>query len=527
MMIARTMQARAPAATALLLGLAALLAYGLVLFLRDTPHMMWGDDSMYILNTQALLGHGSYTDNGYVFNPLAPHKGPPFYPPGTALLLMPVYAVFGFNPTALTAALTAYLIVAMLFAYSLFSRLDSPRLAALAIVLVLANPYVWGFASIIASEYPFMLWLYAALLLLHLRERATTPATTIAFSVAVGVAIYFSYATRDVGALLLPAMAVQDVARFKNVAARLIPAIVAFSAAVVVQHGLLPEKVSVFGIVMREIAHVYASGGRVVAWNIENYLNGFRYFFPAPKPVNLTISVLTLGAIGIGMWCRVRTGLASDIAAGQGRPPVVLRWIRALPIDVLYILGTIALLISLPPEAEGGTRYLLPLLPLFMWYAVLPLRRLRLERARPMAVVSAVAAVALLAYAVASVSARVARAPPDTPDNGPLAPEAQEAFRAIDSLVDGKSIVVFAKPRAIALYARRKAIAWPTDRRVRTAEAFLRDTRLTHVLVWKDGGGGQPEDIVPLLSRVGVDKAFANSRFELYRIVRNPSVPSK
>lgn len=526
-MIARPMESRAPAATALLWGLAALLAYGLVLFLRDTPHMMWGDDSMYILNTQALLGHGSYIHNGYVFNPLAPHKGPPFYPPGTALLLLPVYAIFGFNPTALTAALTAYLIVGMLFAYSLFARLDSPRLAALATVLVLANPYVWQSAAIIASEYPFMLWLYATLLLLQLRERATALMTTIAFSVAVGVAIYISYATRDVGGLLLPAMAIHDVVRIKNVAARLIPAVVAFSAAVAVQHGLLPDQVSVFGITMHEIAHVYASGGRAVAWNIQDYLSGFRYFFPAPELVNLIISALTLGAIAIGMWCRVRTGLTSDTAPGQGRSGVVLRWIRALPIDVLYILGTVALLISLPPEAEGGTRYLLPLLPLFMWYAVLPLRRLRIERARLGALICAAAVVALVGYAVASISLRAVRGPADMPDNGPLSPEAQAAFRAIDSVADGKSIVVFAKPRAIALYGRRKAIAWPTDTRERTVEAFLRDRRLTHVLVWKDGGGGQPEDVEPLLTRIGVDKAFSNSRFELYTIVHNPSVPSK
>jgi len=81
---------------------AGLLALGLIPFLilvalhwSTLPLLTSGDYAQYLAHADALLHRRAYTDIGYIWTPLSPFVGPRAQPPGLALTMLPVIAVFG------------------------------------------------------------------------------------------------------------------------------------------------------------------------------------------------------------------------------------------------------------------------------------------------------------------------------------------------------------------------------------------------------------------------------------------------
>jgi hypothetical protein len=472
---------------------------------------------MYILNVKALLGQGHYSENGYVFNPLAPHVGPPFYPPANAALMLPAYAIWGFNLKALTGILTVYFVVALALAHAFFAQLSSRRIATLSLIAVAANPYVVGFASVVGSEFPFMLWLYGSLLLLVVRENASA---TIGLSALIGAFIFFSYETRDVGAILLVAVVIYDIVQGKNTLRRLAPMLFVFVIGLLWQRRLLPDSTGFSRIVLSEIVDVYRSGGHAIVWNLRNYAAAFRGFFPASTYVNILVTAASAIAMMTGAVLRVRSRFLAQ------RPEVPQSWIltalRSVPIELLFVLGTVLLLLSLPPDAEGGTRYFLPLFPILIWYGLLWLDAPALNVSGR---AGFVVAVILVGYPLVHVASALSSDRNLGIADGPLSTPAQGAFAAVRTYAKpDDSIVVFSKPRAIALFSGSRSIAWPRDQSGRSIASFLSDERLKYVLLTRSGTNpAQPAVALDLVVRSGAVEVFSNTQFELFRLTNRSS----
>jgi hypothetical protein len=97
--------------------------------------LVCGDYAQYYLHADALLHGRSYSDIGYIYTQYNPWIGPPAQPPGFPLTLVPIFALFGQNPTAIKLLLQVSALVFLACAGLRIARTDG-RLASAAVVMI-------------------------------------------------------------------------------------------------------------------------------------------------------------------------------------------------------------------------------------------------------------------------------------------------------------------------------------------------------------------------------------------------------
>ncbi|HKP16303.1 MAG TPA: glycosyltransferase family 39 protein [Gemmatimonadaceae bacterium] len=97
--------------------------------------MVCGDYAQYYLHADALLHGRSYSDIGYIYTQYNPWIGPPAQPPGFPLTLIPIFAVFGQNPTAIKLLLQVSALVFLACAGLRIARTDGRLAGATAVML--------------------------------------------------------------------------------------------------------------------------------------------------------------------------------------------------------------------------------------------------------------------------------------------------------------------------------------------------------------------------------------------------------
>ncbi len=192
-----------------------------VLAIRDGH--AWGDDfAQYLMHARNLADGRPYAATGYVYNPQEPVIGPPTYPPGTAVILAPVYRLFGLNLTAMKAAMIACLLVFLGMVFLAF-REELSLAERLVLVLILGlNPFLLEQTNQIGSHLPFLALFYLAMFLLGRAEKGATAGLSgsvvgtvgqagsgtqlrYLWYLAAGVVCYLAFATRTLGVLLIVA----------------------------------------------------------------------------------------------------------------------------------------------------------------------------------------------------------------------------------------------------------------------------------------------------------------------------------
>ena len=97
--------------------------------------LVCGDYAQYYLHADALLHGRSYSDIGYIYTQYNPWIGPPAQPPGFPLTLVPIFALFGQNPTAIKLLLQVSALVFLACAGLRIARSDG-RLASAAVIMI-------------------------------------------------------------------------------------------------------------------------------------------------------------------------------------------------------------------------------------------------------------------------------------------------------------------------------------------------------------------------------------------------------
>lgn len=108
-----------------------------VLMARQWPYgcgLVCGDYAQYYLHANALLHGRSYTDIGYIYTQYNAWIGPPAQPPGFPLTLVPLFALFGPNPTAIKLLLICSAFLFLVLSGLRVVRTDG-RMAGAAVVL--------------------------------------------------------------------------------------------------------------------------------------------------------------------------------------------------------------------------------------------------------------------------------------------------------------------------------------------------------------------------------------------------------
>jgi hypothetical protein len=382
----------------------------------------WGDDfAQYILHGQNIATGRPYGDTGYLFNTAQPDAiGPPSYPPGYAFALSWIIRVWGLNLLAMKLEQVLFVLVLIAVTYALL-RLEFHDLpAALGAALVGLMPFIASFKNNVLSDLLFVTLVYAAILAYEVsRQHRRRPAV----GVIVGLLIYASYATRPLGGILVPAIALADLLADRRLNKPTIVACGLAACLVLLQLVWLPAAgydLSLFSLTAvgpnvtgfeSQLLSIWDDGiSRQALW----------------LPLDLLVGIF--GMVGIWRSRRLqRPLLAADL------------------FGIAYLI-----IIMLFPYAYGqGIRYLLPLLPLISVYVLRGIAGLATRRAA-----FATALVALVLVVSYGDSYRHFNR---SPIAGPFDQAPQRAFAYVEGHTRRDAVLVSGKPRAAVLFTSRRA----------------------------------------------------------------------
>jgi hypothetical protein len=469
--------------------LALVLAIGIFHGLTLRPGHDWGDDFAQYIHHAENIAHGiPYGHTGYVWNPKFPMLGPPTYPPVFPLMLAPVVARSGLDLMPMKGVVVASFVAALLCVALVFRNLLTPPYLAALVLLLGLNPYFWNLKDNVLSDLPFFFFVYLALLLIQHQpgpERGTR--RRIVHAVLLGAACYLAYGTRSLGLVLVPCAVLADILRRKRVGWDSGLVVAVFLGLAAVQAALTHKDSGYASILSLEPGRI----ARNVA-EYARYLSGLW-----DNAWVRTADTLMLAFVGI-------LALMGFLARLRAKPGLL---------EVFTVLYGLAIL---PWIATQG-RYLVPLMPLYVGYALWAIQ-VTGKRAPTRARFILAGLLLLAGFGFASIYMTV---PLRRPAEGVGTPDAKALFGAVTQLTSPEDVVLFQKPRALALFADRKAsgihettsdgevwdymrslgahyaVLGPDDR------VFLHQDRIRHlVLDWPDR----------------FDEVYRNPEFVVYRV---------
>jgi hypothetical protein len=416
-------------------------------------HVFVNDDfAAYIMHARNLVEGHSYSDIRYIPNPdamwLSPTSGyPPIYP----MILAPVYRIFGLDLRAFKIA-TVLCFIGFLAVYAELTRKEIGWSGCAALLLLLGfNPVFWGQCDFILSEFPYLLFSFAALLVIkRIYARLGRHQVDIRDALLVSGLIYCAYGTRTIGIALVFALIAMDLWKFRWPSRFLLCVIALVGVFIGAQTLLLTSPrgyVSAFHFSLRTIAMNTVYYGKTLSYV---WANGFS------KQVQIGFALMFTALAG---W-----GFAKSLWRDHG-------------VKEFYLLGYVAVLLMW--NSEIGLRGLLPILPLYLFYGMREWVRL-FETARlpvRLTAVGAVVGLAAVSYAGEIAHERSLPAAPNVADAS-----AAEMFAFVREHTSPDDVLVFPKPRTLSLFTERRVAALSPEQSTEQSMAFLRAIHATVVI---------------------------------------------
>jgi hypothetical protein len=486
-----------------ILMLAVIVSIGLFYLLTIRQGHAWGDDfSMYIHHAKNLSEGVPYGQTGYIYNPYL-HQyyanqaqiGPQTYPPVVPLLLTPIYYFWGLNLSAFKIGLILTFILALIVNVKAFKNYLSPIWLAALIGIIGFNPYFWQFKDNIVSDIPFLFFIYLSLFTIqHAYESAEARGKLGALLVALS--IYLAYGTRSIGILLIPCLLIYDFINNRKVTAFALQ-VVGFAGGLILLQNLLLHNDSSY-------ADHLGFGIGVVLHHLKEYPKALSEFWMNgySKPFRFVLfSFVSIFAIlGYFICLRRRIGCFEIFFA------IYLAAILVLPV-------------------YDGIRFLMPVIPLYLLYALVGIKEIFRNRERVRRPVFA----ALTAAIVLTYIGQYSKMEFGPIREGIVKSEAQQFFAYVREKTGVHDTFVFRKPRALTLFTGRSASAWHKPADDQALWDYFRKINATFLVL---GPGGIEQEDQEYLSRfIGrngdlLEKTFSNVDFEVYRIKGTGNVVS-
>ena len=417
------------------------LGYFALGWLTLTPEHRWGDDwAQYVLHARNLVSGTPYPDTGYVFNPDYASVGPPSYAPGVPLLLAPVVALFGIDIVALKVVGLACITLVLPVALRVMAPATAPRVAMVGLVLFALHPAIWEQRQVIQSEAPYMLFSLLALAWgAHAPDAGAARHRAVLAGLLLGLLVYASTVSRSVGIALVPALLVYGWAKrrplgwFAGFA-------IAFAGLLWLQTQWLVEPPT-YQAELRAptVARVSAK-----PWG---YVVALAELFPLPLGLSPVAAIAFVLATAAGAWFAISRKPGDDVPARglrarAARVPLFL-WYFAAYLCALFLASVVS-----------DPRLLIPLLPLAFPLAAFGVHEvgLRIRHGRAFALAAAV----LLAGYLVALQATGRFIPVDAMAT---CGDCREMYAHVRAHTETDSVIVFSKPRALALFTGRRAWA--------------------------------------------------------------------
>ncbi|MGH8547514.1 MAG: phospholipid carrier-dependent glycosyltransferase [Methylococcales bacterium] len=479
----------------------------------------WGDDfAQYISHGKNIAEGTPYKNTGYIFNSYSWWIGPQTYPPVFPFLLSTVYVIYGLNLNAMRIMiLICYLLFLITFVLYCKKILQSDIARISALLMVAFSPLHWDIKNSVISEIPFLMFFYFGLLLSDKIETLQQQGhKAIVAAIAFGVVCYLAYGTRSVGLFLIVAYFISQLYnRRGNSSAVYCPAFLFVILFVLQDIGLHTDKSYIDS--MEKLGYEHPSG------NATNYLdNLYQYglFFLNNITRNLVLYMKEIK----WYWESGSNGVIAGIVAMATGLLCGLGFIRIIKVSVstgdVFFVAYFLFLLAAP--FFQGTRYLLPIFPLYAIYIFkafdykLQQRDVTVKKFTNMVAIAVIASIYVVNYFKVDYS----------PYKYGIGTQAsKEMFDYIKNDTPRDSLIIFQKPRAMALLGERKSSSYHYGYGKKLdatkIEKFLRDIKATHIVISKGVWGEEEWDLyvkwVKSENTFLVEK-YHNSDFSVYGI---------
>jgi len=325
----------------------------------STEANLGADAAVYVKHAQNLAWGNDYSQTGFVSNPyFLTIKGPFSYPPGYPLILAPVIKYFGMDWGWLRAATVSFFLGSLIVVI-LFWRKELGMLIIGGIALLVAlNPWCWEFRNNLVSDMPYLFFTFSALLWGERRKKSADK-SWFWNAVIFGILCSLAFWIRSIGIVLLPSYVIFCAWERKK---------------------LFPESLIWVSLTIFVLLFVVQN----TAFPRESYLSSLLQIWGKQKVLqNLREYPVAMGQIFFGGWGQshlklIVSGLFS-IFSFAGFVGAIREKVTFKDIYFIFYLGIIFLW-----PAYQGERFLLPILPILLFYffkgmSLLPLKKIKLQ----------------------------------------------------------------------------------------------------------------------------------------------------
>jgi hypothetical protein len=456
-------------------------------------HDWSGDVCLYAMHSRNLLEGKPYAETGYLYNPRYASLGPRVYPPGLPVLIAPVIAVTGLNIPVLKIEMVLFYIAGLFAVHGLFQRRLAPEYLALLILFIGWNPVYWDAKDRVLSDLPFLffsilaLWLAERIISSPSSKNASRPSVA---AILLAQAAYAAYALRSIGIALPAAMIVYHFIRRRSLRpTRFVSAFaILFALLMILQTRFAPSEASYAEQLRPSAGHVY--------WNLRYYLDNLSLFW-SNGYWPLGARLFFLACLALAVWGYARKAYPS--------PGIVEVY---LP---LYC-------IPLALHGSQDLRFLLPILPLMLYYTLTGLQSIKWLQPKK----RSEAAITLFALlTVLSFAGRYSQMDFGPIREGIVKPETQEMFDYIRKNTSEDATIVFRKPRVLACYTNRQSAVFHEPLPGEDLEDWFDSIGADYLVLGPFSVPElNPEFIHAWVAQhsTRVERVFSNRDFEVYRI---------
>jgi hypothetical protein len=454
-------------------------------FFGLTPgHVFAQDDfAAYVMQAANLVEHRRYTDIRYVPNPEAPWVSPANgYPPVYPFLLAPVYWLRGLDLRAMKMA-TVFTFAIFLAAFAKWVRpMVSPRLRLVAVLLVGLSPAFWNYRDLISSEFPYLMFSFLALLAIRRGSDVGRGWQQAGWALLAALLLYGSYGTRTIGIALPGALLGAELMRQRTPGRFVMLVLGVFAGFAIVQSVLLTSP--------RGYMAVARFSTTSVLENVASYAKSLSHAWESgfSQAAQGGLTVVLSGFAAFAFWKRFRKG----------------------SLEAFYVVIYLTILIAW--GAQIGVRGLLPVFPIYLTYVVLGIAQVVEKGQQPRATRALVASLAVCVAVTYFGGLR------QRPWQASLAnvndTSAQELFRFLRSQTQPSDLLLFSKPRSLALFSGRAVGSLGAEEPASESVRFVRENGVRFVIQ----SSWTPAAYDQLLASGQFELVFGNGDFRVYRV---------
>jgi len=397
----------------------------------NSGHDWGGDFSMYIMNANNIAHGLPYAQTGYIYNNEVVY-GTPAYPPVFPLLLSPLIMIFGLNLKILKLpGIVSFSIFLFYFNYKILSK-KTPLLSKLLLISLIGfYPYFFFLSKSIMSDIPFMLFSYVALNLMN-NQFNTSTIKIIKFTdyLIIGFFVYLAYGTRSIGIVLLPVYIFFSIFRTKKVSIQTIINLCFALFLMIIQNILVPETGEYFDFIPNSLMSFLSTITSSFTYYFSLF---FRIFQVENYYLQSFIFIILIELFVLGFISRIKKSISS--------------------FELFFLLYFGVLLIW---PSYQFYRFLVPIIPLFFLYFYEGLTVVVKFIKWPQLRIAIVAIVSLFVF-TNYMTTYIAIIPRQQTDLEKI--ETQELFQFIQEETTSDDVILFFKPRVLALFTDRRSLA--------------------------------------------------------------------